>query len=279
MNSPRISVLIPIYNVEPYLQRCIDSVLAQDFTDWEMILVDDGSPDRCPEICDEAAKKDARIRVVHKENGGLLSARKAGVQIARGEYFVFWDSDDTVPENALSTLYNHIKQGYDVVRASGLRVTNEGKKSPLEPYPFIGEINGTDEYLRKQFTGEIAPYLWNGIYKSSLFDDTIYDTSIAYRISVGEDWITNLIIGRRICKALIIEDVVYYYYYNPKSYMGSTVFSLDYQDRVDEVLEEMKVLGHPAIEYLVEEKVCCDIICHFFVPELPFLLTEGAFVS
>ena len=95
MNSPLISVLVPVYKVEAYLQRCIDSVLAQDFMDWEMILVDDGSPDRCPEICDEAAKKDVRIRVVHKENGGLLSARKAGVQIARGDYFVFWDSDDS----------------------------------------------------------------------------------------------------------------------------------------------------------------------------------------
>ena len=274
MNSPLISVLVPVYKVEAYLQRCIDSVLAQDFTDWEMILVDDGSPDRCPEICDEAAKKDARIRVVHKENGGLLSARKAGVQIARGEYFVFWDSDDTVPENALSILYNHIKQGYDVVRASGLRRTNEGKTSPLEPYPFIGEINGVDEYLRRQFTGEIAPYLWNGIYRATLFDDAVYNTSIENHISVGEDWVTNLIVGLRVKKALVTNDIVYHYYYNPTSYMGASVYALSYQKRVDSVLKEMGVMNHAAIIPLVKHKHCCDLIHSFFVPELGYDVSE-----
>lgn len=270
MRNPIISILVPVYKVEAYLQRCIDSVLAQDFTDWEMILVDDGSPDKCPEICDEAAKKDARIRVVHKKNGGLLSARKAGVQIARGEFFVFWDSDDTVPENALSILYNHIKQGYDVVRASGLRRTNEGKASPLEPYPFVGEINGADEYLRKQFTGEIAPYLWNGIYRATLFDDAVYNTSIENHISVGEDWVTNLIVGKRVNKALVTNDIVYHYYYNPTSYMGSSVFSLSYQKRVDSVLKEMGVLNTPSIKDNIESKQCSDIIRSFFIPELPF---------
>ena len=269
---PKISILIPVYNVEPYLQRCIDSVLVQDFQDWEMILVDDGSPDRCPEICDAAAKKDERITVVHKENGGLLSARKAGVHIAKGEFLVFWDSDDTVPKNALSILYNHIKKGYDVVRGSGLRVTNDGKQSPLEPYSFIGEINTTDDYLRKQFMGEIAPYLWNGIYKASLFDDAIYDTSIAYRVSVGEDWVTNLIVGLRVKNALITDDIVYHYYYNPMSYMGSSVYALSYQDRVDQALTETGVLKHPAIAPLVAGKHCCGLIRSFFVPELGFSL-------
>ena len=91
MNTPKVSVLVPVYKVEPYLQRCIDSVLSQDFTDYELILVDDGSPDRCPEICDQNAAKDERIKVVHKENGGLVSARLAGFKEARAEYLIFLD--------------------------------------------------------------------------------------------------------------------------------------------------------------------------------------------
>ena len=91
---PKISVIVPIYNVEKYIHRCIDSILAQTFTDFELILVDDGSPDNCPEICDEYAAKDDRIRVIHKPNGGVSSARNAGLESAQGEYITFCDGDD-----------------------------------------------------------------------------------------------------------------------------------------------------------------------------------------
>ncbi|MBR6737921.1 MAG: glycosyltransferase family 2 protein [Clostridia bacterium] len=91
---PVLSVIIPIYNVENYLAECVDSVLNQSFTDLEVILVDDGSPDNCPLICDDYAKKDNRVKVVHKQNGGLSSARNAGLNIASGEYVIFLDSDD-----------------------------------------------------------------------------------------------------------------------------------------------------------------------------------------
>lgn len=277
--NPKISVLVPVYKVEPYLQRCIDSVLAQDFQDWEMILVDDGSPDRCPQICDEAANKDGRINVVHKENGGLISARMVGVSKAHGEYCVFWDSDDTVPPNALSKLYSHISKGYDVVRASGVRVTLGGEESALEAYPFQGEINSTDEYLRRQFTGDIAPYLWNAIFRTALFDEDIFKQSIDSRISYGEDWVTNLIVGLKVQKALICDDIVYHYYYNPTSYTGATIYGLGYQQRVDEVLRLTGVLTHAAISPLAEAKHYRDVIRSFFVPELGFSVNEYNMVA
>ena len=88
------SVIIPIYKVEKYLNRCIDSVLNQSYKDLEVILVDDGSPDKCPEICDEYAKKDKRVKVIHKENGGASDARNYGIKAASGEYLMFLDSDD-----------------------------------------------------------------------------------------------------------------------------------------------------------------------------------------
>ncbi len=90
----RFSVIVPVYNVEAYLPQCVNSILSQNFKDFELILVDDGSPDNCPKICDEYAKKDNRVKVIHKQNGGLSSARNTGVEVAQGEYLIFIDSDD-----------------------------------------------------------------------------------------------------------------------------------------------------------------------------------------
>lgn len=93
---PEISIIVPVYQVEKYLNECIDSILAQTFTDFELILVDDGSPDNCPALCDAAAKRDSRVRVIHKQNGGVSTARNAGLDAAQGNWIAFVDSDDTV---------------------------------------------------------------------------------------------------------------------------------------------------------------------------------------
>lgn len=105
---PKISVIVPVYNVEKYLNRCVDSILNQTFTDFELILVDDESTDRCDLICDEYVKKDSRVKVIHKKNGGVSSARNAGLSIVKGEYITFCDSDDYVKFDWLETMYNFI---------------------------------------------------------------------------------------------------------------------------------------------------------------------------
>lgn len=105
----QISVIIPIYNVEKYLSDCVESVLKQTYTDLEIILVDDGSQDASGQICDDYAKQDSRVQVIHKKNGGLSSARNAGIDQATGQYFFFLDSDDWIAENALELLYKEIK--------------------------------------------------------------------------------------------------------------------------------------------------------------------------
>ena len=92
----KLSIIIPVYHTQDTLPRCLDSILRQSFTDYEVILVDDGSDDGCPQLCDEYTRKDARIRVIHKENGGLSDARNAGILQAKGEYITFIDSDDTI---------------------------------------------------------------------------------------------------------------------------------------------------------------------------------------
>ena len=103
------SVIIPVYKVEKYLRRCVDSILAQTYTDFEVILVDDGSPDACPQICDEYARLDPRVKVIHKPNGGLISARNAGIMASRGDYICYVDSDDWAKENMLQFIHDQLK--------------------------------------------------------------------------------------------------------------------------------------------------------------------------
>ena len=110
MTRPRISVIIPVYKVEAYLRRCIDSIINQSFRDLEIILVDDGSPDNCGAICDEYACRDARIHVIHQENMGLYGARNTGMKIASGEYISFVDSDDWMEADAYSQMIQIIAE-------------------------------------------------------------------------------------------------------------------------------------------------------------------------
>lgn len=113
--NEKISVIVPVYKVESYLERCIDSILVQDYTNFELILVNDGSPDRSGQICEDYLKRDPRVRVIHKPNGGLSDARNVGIEASQGEYVTFIDSDDWVTENYLSRLYSAlVKNNVDI---------------------------------------------------------------------------------------------------------------------------------------------------------------------
>lgn len=117
MNTPKISIIVPIYKAEKYLCKCIDSILAQTFTDFELLLIDDGSPDNSGKICDEYAEEDSRIRVFHKENGGVSSARNMGLDNARGEWIYFSDADDVIKTDGLQLLLDGVKDGVKFVMA------------------------------------------------------------------------------------------------------------------------------------------------------------------
>ena len=222
MKNIKISILVPVYNVEQYLPRCIESVLAQDFQYWEMILVDDGSPDKCPQICDEYAKKDERIRVVHKVNGGLVSARLAGFENSIGKYLMFLDSDDYLLPNALSVLYNKIKEGYDIVKGNDIRFNGDWNK--IEKPRLVGkEIFGNKNYLTSMLSYDVLPYLWGGLYKRDLF------TSEAFRdnqdITICDDWISNISIWNKVDKYIAIDHAVYAYFINDDYLMQQNVIS------------------------------------------------------
>lgn len=126
MNNEKVSIIVPIYNVEKYIKECINSIMKQTYTNIEIILVDDGSKDQSGKICDEYSKKDTRIRVVHKKNGGLSSARNLGIELATGEYLFFIDSDDILFKNSIEVLVNCLKQsGAEIVLSRFTRNEND----------------------------------------------------------------------------------------------------------------------------------------------------------
>lgn len=125
------SVIVPIYNIEKYIKRCIESVLAQNFTDYELILVDDGSPDNCGAICDEYARVDDRIKVIHKVNGGLVSARQAGIQVAKGDYVFNLDGDDAMHEDALQNAYDILSKTKADIATFSIKYCYDDKDSEV----------------------------------------------------------------------------------------------------------------------------------------------------
>ncbi len=133
-----LSVIVPIYKVEPFLPRCVDSILAQTHTDFELLLVDDGSPDGCPAICDEYARQDPRVRVIHKPNGGLISARNAGIRAARGDYLCYVDGDDWAHENMLQFIHDTLKSSpvpMDMVLFGAYNVFEDHMEATLNNVP------------------------------------------------------------------------------------------------------------------------------------------------
>ena len=142
MFAPLVSIIIPIYKVEQYLRRCLDSIISQTYSNLEIILVDDGSPDRCSQICDEYAEKDKRITVVHKENGGLSDARNAGLDICKGDYIYFVDSDDELPLNSIYSLIAKLKEYPDAEIIIG-----DIKSVPFDPINYSSRNFNTVNYI------------------------------------------------------------------------------------------------------------------------------------
>lgn len=174
MGQPLISVVMPVYNVEPYLRRCIKSVCEQTYSPLEIILVDDGSTDNCGTICDEAANEDKRIKVIHKANGGLSDARNVGVKAATGEYVTFIDSDDSIDAEMIGYLYYLIqKYGTDMSLCSHTVVFEGEKKSVLGKGG--EECLPAETCIRKMlYHQDVDTSAWAKLYKREIFSDIAY---------------------------------------------------------------------------------------------------------
>lgn len=173
----KLSVIIPVYKVEDTLERCLQSIVSQDYADLEIIVVDDGSPDRCPQICDEWSMKDGRIRVVHKENGGLSSARNAGIDIATGDYITFVDSDDYLAEGTYSSVIREMKAEFDILEYSA-ELHIGGKKHAYLDLPDMVYHNAEAYWLEGEAYRHT--YAWNKIFRAELFREVRFPKGILF---------------------------------------------------------------------------------------------------
>lgn len=223
-----ISVVVPVYNGEQFLQECIDSVLVQSFTNFELILVDDGSIDNSAGICDVNAKLDSRIKAIHQINGGVTSARRKGVQMARGEWICFVDSDDTIPPDSLSCLFDVCKE-YDTDFVVG--------HCNAVTFSHPSQIS-LDQWRDYCCAGEsLTPSPWGKLIRKSLFSEWVLD--IPREINKGEDMLMNIRLSFNMTKAPVeVHQKVYNYRRNGVSVSHLKQASLEYEVLFDKIREQ-----------------------------------------
>lgn len=217
----RFSIIVPMYNAIEYISECLESVLCQPFTEWELIIVDDGSIDGSGELADQYAANDNRIRVIHKANSGQFFARKEGILAAKGEYIVFLDSDDYYEKNALTELEKYISEySPDIIMFSGEKIIN-GLRTGKSIGSSLNEVGFVDKKL--VYEELISSHNLNSVcfkaYKRELFEGDRMDYSAFGGIGFGEDKIMNLYPITKAKTIFIIPNVLYIYRENEKSVM------------------------------------------------------------
>ena len=248
--SELISIIVPVYKVEAYLSRCVDSIVAQTYKNLDIILVDDGSPDNSGKICDEYAEKDNRITVIHQANGGLSDARNAGIAVAKGSYLTFLDSDDWVPPEYIDYLYDLLKEtGSAISLCNFLKTTTE--ELPVVIEPEMVTVMKNDAILAKYIDlgDDFHPQLVMACGK--LFEASLFET---IRFPVGrlhEDEFTTYKLFHFAPQTVLSKKPLYYYWQREDSIMGETGFrlqnKLDYMDALAERAAFFHEVGRPAL--------------------------------
>ena len=244
VRNPKISIIVPVYKVEKFLSECVSSILTQSFRDFELVLVDDGSPDECPQMCDKYSLNDPRVVTFHKKNGGLSSARNFGLDHAKGRYIMFVDSDDLLAEDALERLYNEIiTTNADVVLGRIIRFdAKSGKSRPYTHLEDYKEMSGkqTLEMLLKGNPLNIS--VCGGMYKREVWDEV--------RMPVGyvcEDWyIMPDIYLQKDIAVVFLPMLVYLYRDNAQSTMSGMYRHCNSQviDVAERVIQTIKQIDN-----------------------------------
>ena len=216
MKEPLVSIIVPIFKVENFIYKCVDSILEQTYKNIEIILVDDGSPDNCGTICDKYAKKDRRIRVIHQENKGLPKARQSGYLVSKGEYIFFLDSDDYIAENCIETLVKHAVLNHTDIVVSGIaNVINQ--KSTFIPRAKPGYYNKDNivDLLKtnflfdtKTYCSSYPLYAWGKLIRKELLEG-YFEVSTQFRY--WEDIPSTFFLMKKVHSLEIIPDTLYYY--------------------------------------------------------------------
>ena len=222
-----ISIIVPIYNVEPYLRRCIDSLLKQTYKNFELILVDDGSPDNCGVICDEYAAADSRVRVIHKPNGGLSDARNAGLEIASGAYIAFVDSDDWVAPDYLERMLSALEHtGADICECGILRTSGEvGVPVVASASPAVfNTVEALEQLIADR---EFHQHVWNKLYRKKVVVNILFPKGKTHE---DEFW-TYQVFGNANT-VVKIQNILYFYFQRSGSIMGKS-YSLKRLDALE----------------------------------------------
>ena len=251
-----ISVIIPVYNVEEYLPACLDSVLGQTYTDLEVVLVNDGSTDSSPAICEEYAARDSRIKVVHQENQGMSGARNAGLAAATGEYINFLDSDDLLEPDAIEYLYNLCRtHDADLSVCPMLRLERDGS---IAPYKNHSAINGTEVFEGRDVMTSYIPLhkqtntLCGKLYARELFRGLVFPMG-----KTSEDVFMSYQVLHRVRRAVVDERPVYIYRNRPGSVMKRRISRRDF-DVIEGRLLEKKFIeeNYPELAAHMPVKLC-----------------------
>lgn len=240
-----ISIIVPIYNVHKYLKKCVNSIINQTYTNLEIILVDDGSIDNCGIICDEYAKKDKRIKVIHKENGGLSDARNAGLEIANGKYVSFIDSDDYVSKNFIKKLYECCKKyNCDMAEANFIKIEKEIELEEKEK--FESRVIDNKEMLERLYILQDGinirtVVVWNKLYKRKIVDKCKFPKGKIHE----DEFFTYKVLYENNIKIAILDEILYYYRIRPGSITNQKfkISKLDAIEALEERIEYFKVKG------------------------------------
>ena len=259
MEKPLISVIVPAYNVEKFIGKCIDSILRQSFKDFEVLLIDDGAKDSTPEICDACAKKDSRIKVYHKENGGLSDARNYGIDRMQGKYVTFIDSDDYVDSGYFEYLYGLITQEEDIqIAICGKKSVREDENASPDPETFHEIITG-ERAVQKMLCGHGSGHsAWGKLYSANLWKTVRYPKGKIY-----EDYATTYRVMALVDKAAWGNAAMYFYVQHIESIMHQKCSrrSLSLVDIADEETEFI-VKKWPALKQeALARKVTSELKC------------------
>lgn len=212
-----ISVVVPIYNVEKYLSNCVESILGQTYQNLEIILIDDGSSDKCGKIADSYSELDDRVKVIHKQNGGLSDARNVGIEIANGKYITFVDSDDYIPRDAIEYLYTCLVTNHADISVGRLKTTNKLYENTDMICSGVCTIYDKCEALNQLFYANKYSVAAPGkLYVTSLFSDVRFPIGM-----IHEDVFTTYKVFLKAKKVFYSDKIVYYYYHRPGSIMVS----------------------------------------------------------
>ena len=256
MKTPMISIIVPIYKVEKYLSKCIDSILSQTFTDFELILVDDGSPDSCGKLCDEYALKDNRIKVIHKENGGLSDARNAGIKVAKGKYLGFVDSDDYIAPDMYELLYRLLTESNAEIAVCDAVLVDEETEANYTESTELYVLEREKALQEMIFKRLFAVNAWNKLYKRELFSNILYPKGMLY-----EDLATTYKLIDKTQRVVYTPAKKYAYVQRQGSIMNQTGYK---------VKEDKVLIVREMIEYFVGKTCSAEL----FAGMIRYLLTD-----